>query len=132
MNNRLLTILILALVVWLGYRVVKHINEVKAGQATEQRPATLRPDQLPGVPWALESSLQAAQREGAASLRRWLDQHSSQIHDPRKASIELDYCTLVARSNPREAKEVFARVKARTRPGSPVYPRMKELERTLD
>jgi len=132
MSNKLITLLILALVVWAGYRVVKHVNEVKAGRAAEEEARNVTPEKLPGVPSNLEGSLQVAQREGAAALRRWLDQYGSQIQDPRKAWIELDYCTLVARSNPREAKAVFAGVKARTRASSPVFARMKELERTLD
>jgi hypothetical protein len=63
-------------------------------------------------------------------LRNWLKAYDRQIKDPRKAWIELDYCVLVAREDPAEARRVFASVKDRMPASSPVWPRIKQLEKT--
>src|SRR5207237_900362 len=76
-------------------------------------------------------SLKAAQAQGAASLKAWLDRYGSHIRDPRLGDIELDYALLLSRANPGEAKRVFSTVKARTPPNSPLYPRVKRLDATL-
>ena len=57
---------------------------------------------------------------------------SMQIKDPRLAWIELDYALKVAPSNPLEAKRVFAELRDRTTPQSPIYPRVKALEKTME
>jgi hypothetical protein len=54
------------------------------------------------------------------------------VQDPRKAWIELDYCIAVAREDPAEAKRAFASVKNRTPQSSPVWPRIKQLEKTYE
>jgi hypothetical protein len=82
--------------------------------------------------YKLDASLQAARKQGAAGLKNWLKTYNQIIEDPRKAWIELDYCVAVARQDPAEAKRVFARVKERTAPSSPVWPRMKQLEKTYE
>ena len=87
-------------------------------------------DQLPGMASALEPSLQAAKKQGAAGLRNWLKAHNQSIEDPRKAWIELDYCVAVAREDTSEAKRVFKEVKERTPTSSPVWPRIQQLEKT--
>jgi hypothetical protein len=89
-------------------------------------------DQLPGVPYQLEASLQNARKQGTTGLRNWLKAHSQSVEDPRKAWIELDFCVAVAREDPAEARRVFAKVKERIGPASPVWPRMKELEKTYE
>ena len=85
---------------------------------------------LPGLPPTLESSLQAAQKQGASGLKAWLKQYRSYVQDPRLAQIELDYVVLVATSDRAEAQRVFDGVKGRVQPGSPMYDRVKKLERT--
>jgi hypothetical protein len=87
-------------------------------------------DNLPGLPSALETSLQNAKKQGAAGLRTWLKNHNQSVEDPRKAWIELDYCVAVAREDVSEAKRVFAAVKERTPTSSPVWPRIQQLEKT--
>ena len=62
-------------------------------------------------------------------MKNWLKTHSQSVEDPRKAWIELDYCVAVAREDPAEARRVFATVKERTPPSSPVWPRIKQLEK---
>ena len=54
------------------------------------------------------------------------------VQDPRKAWIELDYCVLVSREDLSEARRVFAEVKKRTPPSSPVWPRVKDLEKVYE
>lgn len=89
-------------------------------------------DQLPGLPPKLEPSLQIALKQGARGLRIWLKNYRGYVQDPRLAWIELDYAVLVAQKDPAEAKRVFAEVKSRVAPGSPVYGRIKQLEKTYE
>jgi len=78
------------------------------------------------------ASLQAAKKQGASGLRTWLKSYGQMVQDPRKAWIELDYCVMVSREDLPEARRVFAEVKARTSPASPVWPRVKDLEKTYE
>jgi hypothetical protein len=96
--------------------------------ATET-PAPAAAGPMPGLPAHLESSLAAAQRQGADGLKVWLKTHRASVRDPRLADIELDYVVMVAGKNFGEAREVLAAVKARTPEDSPVYPRLKKLEK---
>ncbi len=90
-------------------------NEAETKQKQEAA-AMVIGDQLPGLPYQLEASLQNARKQGAAGLRNWLKNNSRSVEDPRKAWIELDYCVAVAREDPAEAKRVFASVKERIGP----------------
>jgi len=92
----------------------------------------LDPRSLPGVPSQAEPALQEAYNKGTQGLKEWLDsaKRSPLVKDPRLAWIELDYMVRVARENPVEAKRIFAEVKKRVPPDSPVYRRIKELEKT--
>ena len=89
-------------------------------------------DQLPGLPPRLQAALEAAQQRGAVGLRDFLAANGKNVADPRLAWIQLDYVLVVAQSDPAEARKVFAQVKARLKPGSPVYTRMKQLEKTYE
>lgn len=134
---------ILVLVCWVGWVVYQRWEGLQAarqetpseGQPAREAAAAINPRDLPGMPAgnlrdALESSLEKAQGEGAIGLREWLGNCRQYVEDPRRGWIELDYCVLVAQSNPREAKRVFNEVKERTPPTSPIYPRLKQLEKT--
>ena len=88
--------------------------------------------QLPGLPPKLEPALEAAQQRGAAGLRDFLAANGKNVADPRLAWIQLDYVLVVAPSDPAEARRVFAQIKARLKPGSPAYTRMKQLEKTYE
>lgn len=57
--------------------------------------------------------------------------NEAQLADPRKAWLELDLCLAIRRDSPAEATEIFARVKERVPPSSPVWPRVKELEKAF-
>jgi hypothetical protein len=87
-------------------------------------------ESLPGLPQHLEASLAAAKRQGPDALKTWLRQNRRQVQDPRLADIELDYVLAVAGKNFGEAREVFAAVRQRTPADSPVYPRIRMLEKT--
>lgn len=118
-----------------GWHIYSYWVEVrgkeKAREQAAAAPAVSGAD-LPGMAPTLEGSLQAAQQQGASGLRQFLIRYGKTMSDPRLASIELDFVVLVARENPAEAKKVFARVKQRTSATSPVYPRVKQLEKTYE
>jgi len=94
------------------------------------RPAEPRGEDLPGLPPALATSLDTAKTEGAKALGEWLKQYRPYVKDPRLAWIELDYVVLVSLQDAKEARRVFQGVKERTPPTSPVYERVKKLEKT--
>jgi Flp pilus assembly protein CpaB len=87
---------------------------------------------LSGMKPNLEPALQQAQARGAVGLKNFLARYGKAIQDPRRASIELDYVVLEARDNLAEARRVFAEVKNRVDPASPVYPRVQQLARTYE
>jgi hypothetical protein len=114
---------------FLYWEKVKNDEEIKQKQDAA---AMTNGDQLPGLPYQLEASLQNARKQGAAGLRSWLKTNSRSVEDPRKAWLELDFCVAVAREDPAEARRVFAAVKERIGPSSPVWQRMKQLEKTYE
>jgi hypothetical protein len=115
--------------VFLYWEKVKNEDDLKQKQDAA---AMVMGDSLPGLPNQLEPGLQDARRRGAAGLRGWLKVHGQSVEDPRKAWIELDYCVAVAREDPAEARRVFAAVKERVGSNSPVWPRLKQLEKTYE
>src|SRR5215467_8379918 len=126
--TKLIAALILIAFLMGVYELFLYYDRVKNEEATakkEAAAAVVVGEQLPGVPSRLEPSLQAAQKEGAGALKSWLKTYDSMLQDPRKAWIELDYCVMVARSDPAEARRVYAAVKERIPPSSPVWPRLK-------
>lgn len=132
----LIAILIVLAVIFAGWKVWEYWDTVEKEKDIAAQKAA-RPkitgDQLEGVPRQLENSLRKAQEEGPKSLKAWLDIYkNTSVKDPRLAWIELDYVLMVSRDNPAEAKRVFAEVKKRITSDSPVYPRVKELEKTYE
>jgi hypothetical protein len=127
--------LIIVAALYGGYQLFSYYDRVKNEDENAQKKAQAEivvPQQLPGMPQQLEASLDAAQKQGAAALRNWLKMYGNSIQDPRKAWIELDYCVMVSNQDPAEAKRVFADVKARTPESSPVWKRVKQLEKAYD
>jgi hypothetical protein len=106
--------------------------KAKDAPSERQRPAEIPDDQLEGMPSALQPALNAARERGAPGLKDFLSTYGNTINDPRRAAIELDYTVLIAPSNPSEARRAYAKVKARLQPTSPVYDRMKQLEKTYE
>jgi hypothetical protein len=133
--TKIIAAFIIIVVVWGGWELFLYWDKVKNEDETKQKQeaaAMVIGDQLPGLAYQLEGSLQAARKQGAAGLKNWLKTHSQSIEDPRKAWIELDYCVAVAREDTAEARRVFATVKERTPQSSPVWPRIKQLEKAFE
>ena|SRR2546421_42550 len=131
--TKLIALLIIVAVLFGGWHLFLYWEEVKNQKETarkEAAAATINGDQLSGLPYTLERSLQAAEKQGAPGLRNWLKTYGRSVQDPRKAWIELEYVVAVARDDPNEAKKVFKEVKERTPATSPVFPRIKQLEKT--
>jgi hypothetical protein len=105
-------------------------GEVATQTETGGRPGELRGEDLAGLPTSLEASLQTAQGEGAKAMGEWLQKYRTYAKDPRLAWIELDYVVLVSLQDAKEARRVFQGVKERTPPNSPVFERVKKLEKT--
>ena len=133
--TKLISILIIVVLLYGGWRLFLYWDSVKLEQEAAQKRAEAEqvvPEQLPGMASQLEPSLQAAKNQGAAGLRNWLKTYGQAIRDPRKAWIQLDYCLLLSRESPAEARRLFAEVKNRTPESSPVWRRIKQLEKTYE
>jgi len=133
--TKLIAALIIVAVLYGGWKLFFYWEAVKneESDAKKQAAATaVTSESLAGVPQGLQQSLQKAQQQGATALGNWLKTYDRLIQDPRKAWIQLDYCDLIARKDPAEAKRIFADVKNRTPPSSPVYSRIKSLEKIYE
>jgi len=132
--TKLITILIIAAALWGGWQLFLYWDKVKTEDEVAAKKKAqseiVSGDQLSGVPSTLEPSYQVAKNQGPAAIKNWLRLNGRNIQDPRKAWIELDYCIAIAREDPSEAKRIFSSVKDRTPQNSPVWPRIKQLERT--
>ncbi len=127
--------LIIVLVCYGVWELFLYWEKVKNEEDTKQKQdaaAIVAGDTLPGVPYQLEQSLREAKERGGAALGAWLKAHGQSVEDPRKAWIQLDYCVAIAREDPAEARRVFAEVKDRIKPASPVYSKMKQLEKSFE
>ncbi len=131
-----ISILVVVAAIYGAVQLFFYYDRVKAeGEAELKKQEAAQyfsPEQLPGVPQQLENSLKAAQQKGAVGLGNWLKMYGRSIQDPRKAWIELDYCIALSRENPAEARRVFAEVKNRTPDSSPVWKRIKDLEKAYE
>lgn len=131
--TRLIAILIVVVVLFAGWKFFLYWEKVKNEDEVAKKQAAasvIQPETLPGLPSQYETSLRAAQQEGPATFRKWLKTYDQLLEDPRKAWIQLDFCIAVLREDPSEARRVFAEVKARVPPSSPVWPRVKEMEKS--
>jgi hypothetical protein len=133
--TKLIAVLILLVVVFGGWELFFYWEKVKNEQEVQQKQAAsavVTEDQLSGLPQPMEASLKAAEAQGAVGLGNWLKTYGRVVHDPRKAWIELDYCLLISKDNPSEARRLFAEVKNRTPESSPIWPRIKKLENAYE
>jgi len=133
--TKLISALIILAVLFCGWQLFFYWEKIKNEEENQKKQAAAAVvvgEQLSGMPYQLEASLRSAEAQGAAGLKNWLKTYGSKIQDPRKAWIELDYCLLISRANPAEARSLFAEVKRRTPESSPVWPRIKQLEKTYD
>lgn len=134
-----LTILIIALVAFLGIQGYKRVTQSRedyalkeSGQAPAAPTDVVNPRSLNGLPSELEPELDKAMAAGPVVFKQWLTAWQPRIADPRLAWIQLDYCEKIAFSNPPEARALFKQIKARVPVNSPVFPRIRKLEQTLE
>lgn len=135
MIKTLIIIVVVAAVALGGWQIYDYwlkVQDAKAEAAKEAAAKVVDGNTLPGVPYELQDSLQAAEHNGAVSLGGWLKLYGSKIQDPRKAWVELDYVVMLTRDDPKEAKQIFGEVKDRTLPNSPVWPRIQGMEKTYE
>ncbi len=133
--TKLIAALMVLAVLYGGWRLFFYWEKVKNEQETQQKQAVssaIDPEGLSGLPQYLQPALKAAEAQGAPGLRTFLKNYGRSLQDPRKAWIELDLCLLIAREDPAEAKRMFAQVKARTPETSPIWPRIKKLEKAFE
>jgi hypothetical protein len=119
---------------WEYWGKFSNVNGSSSASTSASSSAAVQDDStsLPGMSPKLEPLLAASRNRGAAGLHDFLLTYGKTISDPRLASIELDYVVLVAKDDPTEARRVFAKVKSRTSPTSPVYPRVQLLQKTYE
>ena len=128
-------VLIILVVCYIGYALFQQWDKARLEHDTGKKAeaaAAVVGESLSGLPYQLEQSLKTAKDRGPVAFRAWFSVNEKQIADPRKAWIELELCRAMSRENPSEAKKIFAAVKSRVPPSSPVWPRMKELEKTFE
>jgi hypothetical protein len=128
--------LIIAAVLFVGYQLFlswdRVKNEEEKARKEEAAKVITSGDQLSGMSYQLQQVYQNAEKQGAPGIAAFLKGYGNSIQDPRKAWIQLDYCQAISRENPAEARRIFAEVKNRTPPSSPIMPRIKQLEHTFE
>jgi len=132
--TKLIWALILAAVAFVVYLIYQQWAAVEAERAGKKEApiVAVSGDSLPGMPPQLDASYRAARVKSPTAFLTWFQANEAQLADPRKAWIELDLCVAVRRDSPAKAREIFARVQTRVPPSSPVWPRVKELERAFE
>ena len=131
----MLRLIIIALLVWGGYYVVSSLTgkyqAVQKQETIASQPAPVS-HELPGMPYQLQGSLDAAQAQGPAALKRWIDANRRYLKDPKLGDIELDLAVALMRQNLTQAREIYRNVKARTPANSPLQARLKRLSKSLE
>jgi hypothetical protein len=133
--TKVISAVIIAAFLYGGWQLYFYWERVKNQEETQKKQEAAEAvmgDSLQGMPFQLEPSLKTAQARGASGLRNFLKAYGTNIQDPRKAWIELDYCVLVSREDPSEARKVFAQVQGRLESSSPVWPRIQRLQKTYE
>ena len=133
----LLSILIVLIICVGGWKIWDHWQTVQAQQEAglrREENVNLRPEEIPGLPYQLEPKLAEARSRGAKTLKQFIDtwKGSPEVKDPRMAWIELDYVTMIAASDPLEAKKIFLDVKSRIKTNSMIYPRIRSLSKAYE
>ncbi len=134
----LMSILILLAVLFTAWKLFDYWDKLDAQkealEQAEKKAANIDPRQLGGMAQDMEKSLDQAYQSGPRALKEWIDKNKAnkKIQDPRLAWVELDYVVKISQEDPVSARKVFADVKARTQTDSPVYRRVKELEKTYE
>lgn len=139
MNSKVLGVILLVLAIWGGWKFYEYVQTFQkpdpASSQTAQADVSSVPmEQLGALPPKMEESLAIASKSNPASFKKWLEAFDKNpvLKDPRKAWIQLDYVVMVSTHDAAEARRVFKEVKARVAPDSPVYERVKKLEKTYE
>ena len=132
----MLRLTIVALLVWGGYYVVTSLSSryqaIEKKETVATQPANVPSSDLPGMPYQLQASLDAAHAQGPAALKRWVETNRRYVQDPRLGDIELDLAVALMRQNLPQAREIYKNVKARTPANSPLQGRLQRLSRSLE
>lgn len=133
----LISILILVGVAMGGYKIYDHWQSVKQRRVLQEkaaRGADINPESLPGLPSQLQYKVRENQEAGPEAFKRFIDscKRFPDVKDPRLAWMELDYLVMISQTDPIEAKKIFFEVKKRTPTDSPIYPRIRALEKTYE
>ncbi len=123
----LLAVLIIAMAVWRAWDYYAHLN-LEPGQGP-----TAGTGAFPHLDAKIQKALADARNKGPASYKAALDRYKNLgwLSDPWLANYQLDYAVIIAINDPSEARKVFSEVAERTRPDSPVYPRVEQLRPTF-
>ena len=132
----MLRLIIIALLVWGGYYVVSSLMDryhaIQRKETISNQPAEVTSATLPGMPAQLQASLDAAEAQGPAALKRWIDVNRRYLQDPKLGDIELDLAVSLMRQNSTQAREIYKEVKARTPATSLLQERLKRLSKSLE
>ena len=129
--TKIISIFVAIIVLWGGWHFYLYWTSVKNDDGKPAQ-VEVNPNYLPGLPGQLVEGYMNAKQNGPKAMGAWLNAYGSQLQDPRKAWIQLDYVVSVTRENPQEAKRVFEDVKGRLSENSPIWPRVKELQSTYE
>ena len=73
--SKIIGAFIIVLFIVAGWKLVAYYKQVEHENRTRaklEQGADVKPEQLAGMPYQFDQSLQAAQKNGAAGLREWL------------------------------------------------------------
>jgi hypothetical protein len=131
-----ISIVVIVLLGFGAFKLWEYWDQTEREKAIAQRTAggAVDPRTIQGLPSQLEPQLEEAKQRGPEAFKQFIDniKRSSLVRDPRLAWIELDYVVMLSGKDPVEAKRLFRKIKQRVEPDSPVYPRIKSLERTFE
>lgn len=128
-------VLIILAVGYVGYLLFLQWDKARLehdGRQKDEAAAIVQGDNLPGLPSPLEQGYRSAKDHGATAFQNWFKANERSMADPRKAWIELELCVAMTRVSPAESRKIFINVKDRVPPSSPVWSRVKELEKTFE
>ena len=87
----MLRLIIIALLIWGGYYVVTSLNSryqtIEKKETVANQPAPVPSASLEGMPYQLQGSLDAAEAQGPAALKRWIDANQRYLRDPKLGDI---------------------------------------------
>ena len=117
--------------VWKVWDYWEQVNKEKA-QVQEELANIENSSSYDGMPSQLQESFRKAEAKGPTAVKQWLDTYRHLVKDPRLAAIELDYVVSISREDPVTAKKMFADIKERIQPTSPLYKRIQALEKNYE